>query len=44
MVTDSAFYRNHNYHKATDTAATLDYRRMAQVVLGVHSALMVLGQ
>jgi hypothetical protein len=42
MITDSAFYRNHNYHKPTDTANTLDYTRMAQVVVGVHSALMTM--
>ena len=32
MVTDTAFYRNPNYHRATDTPDTLDYPRMAQVV------------
>jgi Zn-dependent M28 family amino/carboxypeptidase len=34
MVTDTAFFRNPHYHRATDTADTLDYERMAQVVPG----------
>lgn len=36
MVTDTAFYRNSNYHEATDTPDTLDYARMAEVVKGVY--------
>jgi hypothetical protein len=39
MVTDTAFLRNPNYHTLGDTAATLDYRRMAAVVDGVFNAL-----
>lgn len=35
MVTDTAFYRNEQYHRAGDTADRLDYRRMGQVVMGV---------
>lgn len=42
MITDGAFFRNANYHKATDTPETLDYQRMAQVVQGVHEAVKVL--
>ncbi|HEV7428819.1 MAG TPA: M28 family peptidase [Thermoanaerobaculia bacterium] len=38
MVTDTAFLRNPNYHTSGDTAATLDYRRMAAVVDGVFNA------
>lgn len=38
MVTDTAFYRNRNYHTAGDTPDTLDYVRMAQVVDGVYAA------
>ncbi|RJG50497.1 M28 family peptidase [Motilimonas pumila] len=34
MVTDTSFYRNPNYHKVGDNAASLDYERMAQVVRG----------
>jgi Zn-dependent M28 family amino/carboxypeptidase len=39
MVTDTSFFRNPNYHQATDTADTLDYRRMAEVVRLVHAGL-----
>ncbi|WP_269540367.1 M28 family peptidase [Cerasicoccus fimbriatus] len=39
MVTDTAFYRNKNYHRATDTPDTLDYERMAMAVTAVNSAL-----
>ncbi|MEZ4458726.1 MAG: M28 family peptidase [bacterium] len=31
MVTDTAFFRNDNYHKDTDLPETLDYLRMARV-------------
>ena len=37
MVTDTAFYRNPNYHQAGDTYEKLDYRRMAKVVQGVFA-------
>lgn len=40
MVTDSAFYRNPNYHTATDTPETLDYVRMAKVVEGAARAVL----
>ena len=36
MVTDTAFYRNQRYHTENDTHDTLDYDKMAQVVLGVY--------
>lgn len=39
MITDTAFYRNPNYHQASDTADTLDYPRMAQVVRGVYAVI-----
>ncbi len=39
MVTDTAFYRNPNYHTTTDTTEKLDYERMAQVVEGVYAAV-----
>ena len=32
MITDTAFYRNPNYHKASDTMKTLDFDFMAQLV------------
>ncbi|HEY9420107.1 MAG TPA: M28 family peptidase [Thermoanaerobaculia bacterium] len=42
MITDTAFYRNDNYHSETDTPDTLDYPRMAMVVEGVHGAVLAL--
>jgi Zn-dependent M28 family amino/carboxypeptidase len=39
MVTDTAFYRNPNYHSPADLPDTLDYSRMAQVVEGLTAAL-----
>lgn len=38
MITDTAFERNHEYHR-NDTWQRLDYRRMSQVVIGVYEAL-----
>lgn len=35
MITDTAFFRNLEYHKEGDTANRLDYRKMADVVSGV---------
>lgn len=40
MITDTAMYRNPNYHTAFDTVDTLDYERMAQVVDGVKEAVV----
>ncbi len=37
MITDTAFLRNPNYHRPTDTPETLDYKRMAEVVKGLYS-------
>lgn len=39
MVTDTAHYRNLEYHRAGDTADRLDYARMAQVVAGVYEVV-----
>jgi len=44
MVTDTAFYRNDRYHTARDTPDTLDYGRMAEVVRGVHRAVLTLAR
>jgi hypothetical protein len=38
MVTDTAFYRNHNYHEKSDTMDTLDFDKMSEVVKGVYWA------
>jgi peptidase M28-like protein len=40
MITDTAFYRNGNYHTMWDTAERLDYQRMSQVVEGVYAAVI----
>lgn len=42
MITDTAFYRNLNYHTAQDTPEKLDYKRMAMVVEGVYAAVIEL--
>jgi Zn-dependent M28 family amino/carboxypeptidase len=42
MITDTAFYRNPNYHLPSDTAETLDYDRMTEVVKGLYSAVCAL--
>ena len=39
MITDTAFYRNRNYHTAQDTEEKLDYKRMAMVVEGVYAVV-----
>ena len=39
MITDTAFLRNPNYHRPTDTPATLDYGAMVEVTLGVAAAM-----
>ena len=44
MITDTAFYRNSNYHKVGDTADTLDYERMSKVVVGVYEAVKNLSE
>jgi Zn-dependent M28 family amino/carboxypeptidase len=39
MITDSAFYRNPNYHQSTDTKDTLNYQTMAELLKGlIHVA------
>jgi len=35
MITDTAFYRNPNYHRRGDTIDTLDFEKMGEVVKGV---------
>ena len=42
MLTDTAFMRNTRYHTAYDTPDTLDYDRMAKVVVGTHAAVVAL--
>ena len=40
MITDTAFYRNSNYHTLRDASGTLDYKRMAMAVEGVYAAAL----
>jgi hypothetical protein len=35
MVTDTAFYRNPNYHNPEDTIETLRFDKMSQMVRGL---------
>ncbi len=40
MITDTAFYRNRNYHTANDRSETLNYNKMAEVINGVTSVVL----
>jgi Zn-dependent M28 family amino/carboxypeptidase len=40
MITDTAFYRNTQYHQAGDTAEGLDYDKMSDVSRGLYNALI----
>lgn len=40
MVTNTAFYRNHNYHEVTDTIDTLDIYRMCLVIDEVYLSIL----
>jgi len=40
MVTDTAFFRNPNYHLASDTIDTLDFTFMAELVKSLELALL----
>jgi hypothetical protein len=42
MITDTAFYRNANYHEKTDTLETLNIDKMAEVIKGVYSSIVSL--
>jgi hypothetical protein len=42
MVTDTAFFRNLNYHLASDTIDTLDFMFMARLVKSLEIALLEL--
>lgn len=39
MITDTAFYRNKNYHETTDTIETLNLTKMAQVISTLATAI-----
>ena len=40
MITDTSFYRNPNYHRKTDTIATLDFEKMYSVIQGIKYAVL----
>ncbi|AEA45070.1 M28 family peptidase [Fluviicola taffensis] len=40
MVTDTAFYRNKNYHQKTDEMGTLNISKMAQVIDGIFLSIL----
>lgn len=40
MVTDTAFYRNKNYHTTADTLKTLNLEKMTQVIDGLVQAIL----
>lgn len=42
MITDTAFYRNDNYHRKSDTMETLDFEKMEDVIEGIYEALIAL--
>jgi Zn-dependent M28 family amino/carboxypeptidase len=42
MITDTAFLRNPHYHSSTDTADTLNYEFLANVVDAVYAAVLAL--
>lgn len=44
MITDTAMYRNPNYHRPSDRPETLDYNRMAMVVDGVAAVVRAVGR
>jgi len=43
MITDTAFFRNENYHRETDTIDTLNFEVMADVVSSLFAALVKVG-
>jgi hypothetical protein len=42
MLTDTALFRNPNYHKHTDTVDTLDFKAMASITKNLVSAMQTL--
>ena len=43
MITDTAFFRNPNYHRKSDTPDTLDYERPEKAALGLEEVVKALG-
>lgn len=44
MVTDTAPFRNHDYHLPSDTSEKLDYNRTARVVVGLQKVVLNLAE
>ena len=42
MITDTALFRDPNYHRTTDTIDKLDFERLTRVVLGLEAAVLEL--
>ena len=42
MITDTALFRNPNYHRPSDTPDTLDYGRLARVVTCLEAVVQAL--
>lgn len=40
MITNSAFFRNKNYHQKTDKMETLDIKRMSSVINAIYHAVL----
>jgi Zn-dependent M28 family amino/carboxypeptidase len=40
MITDTAFYRNPNYHSRSDTIDTLDFDKMAELLPGLRQVVV----
>jgi len=40
MITDTAFFRNKNYHKSTDTIDTINFTKMKEVILGAFYGIL----
>ncbi len=43
MITNTAFYRNQNYHEDSDDLSTIDVNRMSAVIQTVYEALIQIG-
>ncbi|WP_207385184.1 M20/M25/M40 family metallo-hydrolase [Legionella beliardensis] len=44
MITDTALFRNPNYHLASDLPNTIDYSRLARVINGLSAAILDLSE
>ncbi len=44
MLTDTALFRDSNYHRASDTPEKLDYERLARVTRGIQAVVRELAQ